>query len=174
MSKLYVITLNIRKPTTAPFRLMMNCAIFTTNAEWNGEDTMMNDDAKVTCPTSPKRLNAKAHGGIYSCYPACGVARPLPRHANTLATLDRLNIKAQGCAYARYTGNAMKIKFNPGGVEHSFSANKIPAGYWHDFNYFMCNPSGVGHAFLRLPRVARIRATLGFDVQPLRGCFFPF
>ncbi len=32
------------------------------------------------------------------------------------------------------------------------------------------NPSGVEIYFHRIPRVARLRATLGFDVQPLRGC----
>ena len=65
-----------------------------------------------------------------------------------------LNIKAQGCAYPRYPGKAFKIKFNPNGVEHYRE---------------MCNPVGVVKSLTFQPRVARIRATLGFDVKPFWG-----
>ena len=33
----------------------------------------------------------------------------------------------------------------------------------------MCNPVGVENSFLRRPRVARVRATLVYDVKPLWG-----
>jgi len=71
------------------------------------------------------------------------------------------HIKAQGCAYSRYPGWASNKNINPNGVAH-YRVAKTPS--------VMCNPVGVDSLFASLPRVARIRATLGFDVKPLWGC----
>ena len=48
------------------------------------------------------------------------------------ATPRGLNIKAQGRAYSRHPGNALKIHVNPNGVEQGCVANVV-----------MCNPVGV-------------------------------
>ena len=86
------------------------------------------------------------------------------------ATPTGLDIKAQGCAYPRYPGITSVININPNGVAHYFSANTTPACCLYDSFLTMCNPVGVVQFFSRFPRVARIRATLGFDVKPLWGC----
>jgi len=61
-----------------------------------------------------------------------------------------LYIKAQGCAYPRYPGYGFIKNVNPNGVAHHF---------------IMFNPVGVDISSNVKPRVARIRATLGFDIQ---------
>ena len=84
--------------------------------------------------------------------------RPTSTHFAGLTTPTGLNIKAQGCAYPRYPGIWRNKNVNPNGVAH----------YYVMFPMF--NPVGVDNLFASLPRVARIRATLGFDVQPPWGC----
>jgi len=81
------------------------------------------------------------------------------------------DIKAQGRAYPRYRGYGFIKHVNPNGVAHCSSANTT---------FIMCNPVGVDAFLSRTPRVARIRATVGFDVQPPwgfltrnSGLFFP-
>ena len=69
------------------------------------------------------------------------------------------NIKAQSCANALPWGS-MKIKHQP---------RRGCTLFCRQQNAGMCNPSGVVPFFTRPPRVTRIRATLGFDVEPLRG-----
>jgi len=65
------------------------------------------------------------------------------------------HIKAQGGAYPRYPGYGCIKNFNPNGVAH---------------HLIMFNPVGVENLFSHQPRVARIRATLGSDIQPPWGC----
>ena len=87
------------------------------------------------------------------------------------ATPRGLNIKAQGCAYPRYPGCKRIKNVNPNGVAHYHSVNTTPAHCLHDHSKpTMCNPVGVDIFSSRPPRVARVRATLGFDVKPLWGC----
>jgi len=76
------------------------------------------------------------------------------------ATPKGFNITAQGRAYSRHPGWAPMKNVNPNGVAHCSSANTT---------LMMCNPVGVDVSFTRKPRVARIRATLGFDMQPRWG-----
>jgi len=70
------------------------------------------------------------------------------------------NIKAQGCA------NALPW----GGVKRKNQPQRGCTLFYRQQTAGLCNPSGVVPFFTRPPRVARIRATLGFDVKPRWGC----
>ena len=73
-------------------------------------------------------------------------------------------------------------KHNPKGVAYHSPGLRVPALPWGRTSpafqpqrgctsSVMFNPVGVDKPFSRQPSVARIRATLGFDVQPPWGCF---
>ena len=68
-------------------------------------------------------------------------------------------------------GNRMIKNINPNGVAHYFSINTTSACCsYHYSKFIICNPVGVDKPYASPPRVARIRATLGFGVQPPWGC----
>jgi len=112
-----------------------------------------------------------------------------------LTTPRGLDIKARGCAYSRYPGKEHEIKSQPqrgciskprvariratlGRMQdkittptglHIILPSIIPRRVIGIVIRFMCNPVGVDIPSISLPRVARVRATPGFDVQPRWG-----
>jgi len=126
-------------------------------------------------------------------------ATPIHVKSRRDGTLKRTGKKCRPCGtcpgWGRFRGlkppvnkmPSLRDCENPNGVQHQSPGLRVSALPWVGMfdghqpqrgctssnckhRAMMCNPVGVVQSLLRKPRVARIRATLGFDLQPPWGC----